>query len=312
LAGEEITDILVEDFNRIFVEKAGRLERVALRFSDPQTYQIYIEKLLHQANQTLDESKPFANFLLPGGARVHLAGGSITGGSFYLSIRRPSSKVWDLADLSQKGMFSNALRFTIQSLLKQKLNILISGATGSGKTSLLRSLLMEITASERLIIMEDVPELRIGRSNAAYLNTRQEVGSDLPEIGLRELIRQSLRMRPDRLVLGEVRGPEALDLLLAMNTGHQGCLGTLHANNARDALWRLQCLIRLGSGEIQESTAQELIHRNIHVIIHCQKDSQGVRQIKEIAYMRGIESGCYLLEYHSEDAPSCEAQRFCA
>jgi pilus assembly protein CpaF len=171
---------------------------------------------------------------------------------------------------------------------------------------------MEITASERLIIMEDVPELRIGRSNAAYLNTRQEVGSDLPEIGLRELIRQSLRMRPDRLVLGEVRGPEALDLLLAMNTGHQGCLGTLHANNARDALWRLQCLIRLGSGEIQESTAQELIHRNIHVIIHCQKDSQGVRQIKEIAYMRGIESGCYLLEYHSEDAPSCEAQRFCA
>ena len=209
-------------------------------------------------------------------------------------------------------MFSKSMRATLQSLLKQKLNILISGATGSGKTSLLRSLLMEITASERLIIMEDVPELRIGRSKAADLNTRVESGSDLPEIGLRELIRQSLRMRPDRLILGEVRGPEALDLLLAMNTGHQGCLGTLHANSARDALWRLQCLIRLGSGEIQESTAQEVIHRNIHAIVHCQKDSQGVRQIKEIAYMRGIESGCYLLEYHSESDLSCEAQKFCA
>ncbi len=297
LEDAEITDILVENYDQIFVEKNGTLQKVDLRFSDEETYRVYIENLLSRAKKVVDESRPFVDFHLANGERAHIIMPPISTARPYLSIRKPSNLKWSLAELQQREMFQADELELLRGLLAQKLNILISGATGSGKTTLLRALLLEIPASERLIIMEDVPELKIGRENAAYLSTRSDSQSLLPDIELRELVRQSLRMRPDRLVVGEVRGAEALDLLLAMNTGHQGSLGSLHANSARDALWRLHTLVKLAKANFDEASVRELIHRNIHGIIHCGKDESGKRKILEIAIVRGVEASCFLLEY---------------
>jgi len=297
LEDPEITDILVESHERIYIEKNGEMKNSDLRFSDQDTYRVYIESLLSRAKKVVDDSKPFVDFQLPNGERAHLVVPPISSKHSYLSIRKPSRTIWSLADLKDKEMLSDSEGQLLQSLLRQRLNLLVSGATGSGKTTLLRALLLEIPASERLVIMEDVPELQIGRANAAYLCTRSEAQSLLPDIELRELVRQSLRMRPDRLVMGEVRGAEALDLLLALNTGHMGSLGSLHANSSRDALWRLHTLVKLAKSNIDELSVRELIHRNIHGIIHLGRDASGKRRILEIAIVRGVEASCFLLEY---------------
>jgi len=303
LEDPEVTDILVESFQSIFVERLGELKKVNLKFSDDETYKVYIQNLLSRSKKVVDDARPFADFLLKNGERAHLVMPPVSPAQPYLSIRKASNLKWNLTDLESRGMFERSDLELIRSLLRQKLNLLISGATGSGKTTLLRALLLEIPASERLVIMEDVPELQIGRENAAYLSTRSDSQSLLPNIELRDLVRQSLRMRPDRLIVGEVRGPEALDLLLALNTGHMGSLGSLHANNARDALWRLHTLVKLSKSDFDEATVRELIHRNIHGIIHCGRDPFGKRRILEIAMVKGVEASCFLLEYLVQASP---------
>jgi len=292
---ESVSDVLVERFDRIWVEELGSLRLSSESFSSEEAYRIYIHNLLAKLQKSIDEVHPFLDFSLPDGSRGHLVGEPISPNAFYLSIRKPRSLAWTLGQLSDLGMIDRNQMFALQNALKEKKNILISGATGSGKTTLLKACLLEISTIERVIVLEDTPELKVDRMNTVYLQTRTDARSSLPRISLSELVRQSLRMRADRLVLGEVRSVEALDLLHAMNTGHQGCLGSLHANSSRDALGRLEGLIQMAEGSLSEVSTRDLISRNIYLILHCSK-KEGIRKISEMAWVRGIDGDRILLE----------------
>jgi|GEM_PF-650897 len=296
LLDDEITDILVSAYDQIWIERAGRLVESAIHFTSEESYHIYIENLLARLHKTIDEHSPFVDFKLPDDSRAHLIMAPVTGGSLYLSIRKIPARAWALNELLSKEMFSPAQNRILNNALQKKSNILISGATGSGKTTLLKALLSELESNERTIVIEDLPELKVGRKNTVYLCTRFDAQGRLPEINLRHLVKQSLRMRPDRLVIGEVRGEEALDLLHAMNTGHRGSMFSLHANSARDAIWRLRGLVQFSEASLRGNAILDFIARNIQLIVHCGRGENGRRQVQEIARVKGLCGEQILLE----------------
>lgn len=295
LQNSRITDVLVEQFDRIWIETDGRLQLSDEKFSSDSAYILYIQNLLAKIHKSIDEVHPYLDFNLPDGSRAHVIGAPLTPGGFYLSIRKPNEKFWSLHDLQALEMLTIEQYEILQRALSEKYNILISGATGTGKTTLLKACLAEIPENERVLILEDTPEITAARKNTIFLRSRTESQSQFPPIFLRDLVRQSLRMRPDRLVLGEVRGAEALDLLHAMNTGHRGCLGSLHSNSARDALGRLEGLIQMADGSLSESVTRDLIVRNIQMVVQVSKRG-GKRIVSEIAWLRGIDLNRILLE----------------
>lgn len=297
IAEDGITDILVNAFDQIFVDQAGRLQRTPYRFVSEASYRVYVENLLARHQLGLSEVNPCLDFVLAGGERAHVIGPPLTSGSIHLSIRKHTAARYTLATLSEGGMFPHSVfEFLRKDVIHDRLNILVAGATGSGKTTLIRALLREIPENSRTLIMEDTPELEIEGSGTLFLRTRSDQKGDLPKILLRDLVRQSLRMRPDRIVIGEVRGEEAMDLLHAMNTGHRGSMASLHANSARDALFRLQGLIQMSDARLSEPVVRDLIARNIHAVIFCSRNSEGSRVVSEVVRMRGIDQSNFLLE----------------
>jgi len=292
----DITDILVESHDHIWIEQAGVLKLSDCRFSSDESYNIYLENLLTKLHKTIDECSPFLDFVLPEGSRGHLIIPPVTSGPKYLSIRKTRDNYFSLSDLLSLEMFSEPAFQTLKNALVEQKNILVSGATGSGKTTLMRALINECHGDERILILEDTPELKLPRNNTVFLQTRIDAASKLPAVGLRDLVRQCLRMRPDRIVVGEVRGHEALDLLHAMNTGHRGCLGSLHSNSARDALFRLQGLIQMSDASLSESVTRDLISRNIHLVLHCGRAKGGPRKLSEMGWIRGIDQDRILME----------------
>ncbi|MBN8554204.1 MAG: CpaF family protein [Deltaproteobacteria bacterium] len=292
----DVTDVLVTRYDEIWVDEAGELKLSPYKFSNLETYKIYLENLLAKLHKTIDENIPYLDFVLPDGSRGHLISSPITDGISYLSIRKIRKDFFSLSNLFERKMFSEEIYSLLKKSLERRDNILISGSTGSGKTTLIKALIHECRQQERIVVAEDTPELRLPRANTVFLNTRTDSKTHLLPISLRELVRQSLRMRPDRIVIGEVRGEEALDLLHAMNTGHRGCMGSLHANSARDSLFRLQGLAQMCSANLSEAVTRDLIARNIHLIIHCGRDEKGKRQIEHLAYVRGLDQNQILLE----------------
>lgn len=296
LEDPEVTDILVEGYDQIWVERSGALSLAAHKFTSPSSYAIYIENILTQAHKSIDESSPFVDFMLSGGARAHVIGPPTTLGEYYLSIRKIRSKTWSLDELCARQMISQNFLLEMRRAIFNRQNILVSGATGSGKTTLLKAIMNEIPAEERLIVIEDSVELKMKRSNASFMYTRQDSRGLFPPITIRDLVKQSLRMRPDRIIIGEVRGEEAMDLLHAMNTGHRGCFASIHANSTRDALSRLQGLVRMSSASLSETLVQEWIGKNIHFLIHCGRSLSGERRVIESAWVRGLDGSRVLLE----------------
>ncbi|TVQ79075.1 MAG: CpaF family protein [Bradymonadales bacterium] len=289
LSDTEVSDILCLSDQEIWVEKSGQLERSKLQFSKRESYQLYIENLLNRYSQVFDEKNPSVEFeIMEPRARCHVLGPPLTQGELYLSIRKHFVSPLKLEELMTKGMFDREMLKCLQSYLERRKSILVCGATGSGKTTLLGALVGNLNPIERLIVMEDVPELQRGRVNTCYLQTSSDRG-------LRALVKDSLRMRPDRILIGEVRGSEAWDMLLALNTGHRGSLTSLHANSARDALWRFYCLVQLASPGLGEQELMELISRNIDVVIFCEKDASNQRRIAEVSELKGREGRQFLL-----------------
>lgn len=289
MSDESLTDILVNSEQDIWVQRSGQLLKTDLSFTSKAAYNIYIENLLIKYQKTLDFENPSVDFLLDNGARIHLIGPPLTKACVYLSIRKFPKVHQCLDDLLELKMMTEETFQLLKSATLEKKNIIIAGATGSGKTTLIRALLKEVPTDERIVVLEDSPELGLQRSNCVSLQSSRDVS-------LRALLKESLRMRPDRLVIGEVRGEESYELLQAFNTGHKGGVSSIHANSARDSLWRLLSLVRLNFRSLSESATMDLIARNIELVIFVRQRPCGLRQIDEIHEVKGAVSNEFVLE----------------
>jgi pilus assembly protein CpaF len=311
-----ISDILVNRFNQVYVERKGRLELTDIRFQDNEHLLKIINKIVSNVGRRIDESVPMVDARLPDGSRVNAIISPLTLDGPMLSIRRFSVQRPSLDDLVDKGSLTAEIGETLKAIAKAKLNILISGGTGAGKTTMLNILSGFIPETERIITIEDSAELQLQQEHVCRLETRPPNIEGKGEVTQRELVRNCLRMRPDRVIVGEVRGAEVIDMLQAMNTGHEGSMTTIHANAARDALLRLETMISLSGITIQEKAMRQMISTSIDLVIQLVRHSDGVRRMVALAEITGMESGIismqdiFVFERHGMDEQGKVLGRF--
>ncbi|MBU3628868.1 CpaF family protein [Polynucleobacter sp. AP-Reno-20A-A9] len=284
-----ISDILVNNYKTIFVERKGRLERTNVQFDNDAHLLKVIEKIVERVGRRIDESSPMVDARLPDGSRVNAIIPPLALDGPALSIRRFSEIPLSVNNLIEYGSLTSDMALIIGALVKVKTNILISGGTGSGKTTLLNVMSGYIPDNERIITIEDAAELRLQQPHVVRLETRPPNIEGKGEVSQRALVKNTLRMRPDRIIVGEVRGIEVIDMLQAMNTGHEGSLTTIHANTARDALTRLENMVGLAGVNVMQKALREQIVSGISVIIQVARLSDGRRKIMSIQEITGME-----------------------
>jgi pilus assembly protein CpaF len=286
-----ISDILVNRYNQVYIERRGRLEHADIRFQDNDHLLKIINKIVSNVGRRIDESVPMVDARLPDGSRVNAIISPLALDGPMLSIRRFSVQRPSLDDLIEKQSLTPEIGDALKALAVSKLNILISGGTGAGKTTLLNIISGFIPATERIITIEDSAELQLQQEHVCRLETRPPNIEGKGEVTQRDLVRNCLRMRPDRVIVGEVRGVEVIDMLQAMNTGHEGSMTTVHANSSRDALMRLETMISLSGVTIQEKAMRQMISSSINVVIQLVRHSDGVRRMVSLSEITGMESG---------------------
>ena len=289
LADKTISDILVNTFATIFVERNGRLEVAPYHFDDNRHLLNIIEKIVAKIGRRIDESSPMVDARLSDGSRVNAIIPPLAIDGPALSIRRFSEVPYTMENLIQFGTLTREMALILAALVKTKTNILVSGGTGSGKTTLLNIMSGFIPNNERIITIEDAAELRLQQIHVVRLETRPPNLEGKGEINQRALVKNSLRMRPDRIVVGEIRGAEVLDMLQAMNTGHEGSLTTVHANSSRDALTRLENMVGLPGIPVVQKSLRQQISSAISVVIHTARLSDGRRKVMSIDEIIGLE-----------------------
>jgi pilus assembly protein CpaF len=291
LMDPSISDILVNRYNQVYIERKGRLEPTEVRFQDNEHLLKIINKIVSNVGRRIDESVPMVDARLPDGSRVNAIIFPLALDGPMLSIRRFSVQRPTLEDLIEKNSITAEIGETLKSIAVAKLNVLISGGTGAGKTTMLNILSGFIPTQERIITIEDSAELQLQQDHVCRLETRPSNIEGKGEVTQRDLVRNCLRMRPDRVIVGEVRGPEVIDMLQAMNTGHEGSMTTIHANSARDALLRLETMISLSGITIQEKAMRQMISSSLNVVIQLVRHSDGVRRMIALSEITGMESG---------------------
>ncbi|MEX3959317.1 CpaF family protein [Trinickia sp. EG282A] len=284
-----VSDILVNTAKQTYVERKGKLELTDVTFYDDAHLMKVIEKIVSRVGRRIDESSPMVDARLPDGSRVNaiIPPSAIDGP--LVSIRRFAVNPLQVSDLIRLHTFTPPMAELLDALARAKVNILISGGTGSGKTTLLNILSGYIPGDERIVTIEDAAELQLRQPHVLRLETRPPNIEGRGEITQRTLVRNALRMRPDRIILGEVRGAEALDMLAAMNTGHEGSLATIHANTPRDALTRLENMINLGGMSLPPKTMRQQIASAISVVVQATRLNDGKRKIVSIQEITGME-----------------------
>ena len=291
LKDPSISDILVNGFDRIYVERAGKLEFMShLSFKDNQHLKQIIDRIVSQVGRRVDESSPTVDARLPDGSRVHAIIPPVAIDGPYLSIRRFGQHPVTAREMIENKTMMAPMLELLSATVEGRLNILISGGTGAGKTTLLNVLSGYIPNSERVVTIEDAAELQLKRDHVLRLETRPPNIEGKGAIRQRELVINSLRMRPDRIVVGEVRGEEAFDMLQAMNTGHEGSLTTVHANSHRDALTRIENMVSMANLSIPERAIRRQIASAIHAIVQVSRLSDGTRKVTTISEVTGIDS----------------------
>ena len=289
LADPEISDILVNGPSAVYIERRGRLEKTEIQFSTNEHLTRIIEKIVSRVGRRIDESSPMVDARLPDGSRVNAIIPPLALDGPILSIRRFSINPLGVDDLIGLGTLNRNIASVISALVKLKTNVLISGGTGSGKTTLLNMMSSFVPEDERTITIEDAAELQLQQPHVVRLETRPPNIEGRGEISQRSLVKNSLRMRPDRIVVGEVRGAEVLDMLQAMNTGHQGSMTTVHANSPRDAITRLENMVNLAGFNIGIKPIRQQIASAITVIIQIARLIDGSRKIISLQEITGIE-----------------------
>ncbi len=283
LDDDSVSEVLINGPNEVFVERRGLLEKTEAKFLDEQALQAAVRNIAQFVGRRIDEANPILDARLPDGSRVAAVLPPCSRKGTTLSIRKFSKGSPTFIDLINKGSISkDGARFLDVCIYLAK-NTIISGGTGSGKTTLLNVLGSRIPGTQRLLIIEDSSELKIFTDHVVYFETRHAEKPDEAEVGIKDLIRSALRLRPDRIVVGEVRGPEALDLITAMNTGHGGSMGTAHANTPYDALVRLETLAMMGDTQVPIAAIRRQIAAAIHLVVQIKRMNDGTRKVTHIS-----------------------------
>jgi pilus assembly protein CpaF len=285
----DVSDILVNTHKQVYIERFGKLELTTTRFDDDDHLLKIIDRIVSRIGRRVDESSPMVDARLPDGSRVNAIIPPLAVDGPILSIRRFGARVLNFRDLIEIGTLTPGMSEVLQGASRSRLNILIAGGTGSGKTTLLNAISAFVPAEERIVTIEDAAELQLLQPHVVRLETRPSNIEGKGEISQRNLVRNALRMRPDRIIVGEVRGEEVLDMLQAMNTGHDGSMTTVHANNSRDALHRLETLMLLSGINLPTRAMREQIVAALDVIVHVARLSDGTRKIVGISELVGME-----------------------
>jgi pilus assembly protein CpaF len=292
----DVTEIMVNGIQPIYVERAGRLHRTTSRFLSPNHLRRVIERIVGQVGRRIDESSPMVDARLPDGSRVNAIIPPLAVKGSALTIRKFSQDPYQVDDLVAFGTFTPQMATFLSACVEGKMNVLVTGGTGTGKTTLLNVLSSFIPASERIVTIEDAVELQLHQDHLVQLESRPPNIEGRGEVTIRDLVRNALRMRPDRIIVGEVRGAEALDMLQAMNTGHEGSLSTLHANTPRDALSRLETMVLMAGMELPIRAIRDQVASALDVIVHLDRMRDGSRRVVKVTEVQGMEGDIITLQ----------------
>jgi pilus assembly protein CpaF len=296
LADDSVTEVMVNGPHDVWVERQGRLYETTVRFTDDSHLRRIINKMVAQVGRRIDESSPMVDARLPDGSRVNAIIPPLSLSGPLVTIRKFSKKRLEMGDLIRLGTLTTETVEFLQRCVLAELNVLVSGGTGSGKTTLLNALSSAIPDADRIVTIEDAAELRLNQRHVLRLEARPKNIEGEGEIAIRELVRNSLRMRPDRIIVGEVRGAEALDMLQAMNTGHDGSLSTVHANSPRDALSRIETMVLMAGFELPVRAIRQQVSSALDLIVHLERLEDGSRRITSITEVGRMESEVITLQ----------------
>jgi pilus assembly protein CpaF len=295
LADPEISDILVNNSSQVYIEKFGKLIKTDVYFRDDVHLLQIIERIVSKVGRRIDESSPYVDARLPDGSRVNAIIPPLALDGPVLSIRRFGLEPLRIGDLIRNGSLDERMHLVLEGAVKTRHNILISGGTGTGKTTLLNVLSEFIPYNERVVTIEDSAELHLKQEHVVRLETRPPNIEGRGEVTQRDLVRNALRMRPDRIILGEVRGGEALDMLQAMNTGHDGSLSTVHSNSTRDALARIETMVLMAGMDLPERAIREQVAAALNIVVQLVRLSDGTRKVVKLSEITGMEGNTIVM-----------------
>ncbi|WP_017221547.1 CpaF family protein [Moritella dasanensis] len=290
----EITDIMVNGHTEVFVEYRGKVKRADVRFRDEEHVLNLARRIVSRIGRRVDETTPMVDARLPNGSRVNVLIPPLALNGTCISIRKFNEQKHSLQQLAALGAMSSEMADVLNIIARSRVNVLISGGTGAGKTTLLNALSFGISPDERIITIEDAAELKLQQPHVVSIETRPANVEGAAAIGQRELLRNALRMRPDRIILGEVRGAEAFDMMQAMNTGHDGSMSTLHANTPHDALIRLENMLLMAEVNLPVSALRRQIASTLDVVVQVERMRDGKRRVVNITEVVGLEGDQYL------------------
>jgi len=296
LRDKEVTEIMINNPFNIFIEKFGKIYKTSKSFLDENHLMRIIDKIVSRIGRRVDESSPYVDARLPDGSRVNIIINPLALNGPVMTIRKFAADPFTIDDLIEMGTCSKKVAEFIEACVKGRLNIITSGGTGTGKTTMLNVLSSFIPDNERIITIEDAAELQLSQMHVIRLEARPPNIEGKGEVTIRDLVRNALRMRPDRIIVGEVRGGEALDMLQAMNTGHDGSISTLHANAPRDVLSRIETMVLMAGVELPVRAIREQVSSAINMIIHLNRLKDGSRKIVKITEVQGMEGDIITLQ----------------
>jgi pilus assembly protein CpaF len=291
-----VTEVMVNRPDQVYCERFGKLELTDIQFRDAEHIRHVIDKIVTPLGRRVDESSPMVDARLPDGSRVNAIVPPLSLNGPVLTIRKFSVDPYTVEDLIGFGSITQGMAAFLAACVKVKLNMIVSGGSGAGKTTLLNVLSSFIPEGERIVSIEDAAELKLHQPHVVRMESRPPNIEGKGEVKIRDLVRNSLRMRPDRIIVGEVRGGEALDMMQAMNTGHEGSISTVHANSPRDALARLETMVMMSGMELPSRAIREQIASAIHLLVHISRLSDGSRKVTTVSEIQGMEGNVIVLE----------------
>jgi len=296
LRDDSITDILVNGYDHVYVEKKGKLHRTEAAFQDDQHLMLIIDRIVSKVGRRVDEASPMVDARLPDGSRINAIIPPLAIDGPSLSVRRFGKYRFRIEDLIAKEAMTPEMADLLAAIARARLNVMVCGGTGSGKTTLLNCLSSFIPEDERIVTIEDSAELMLQQPHVVRLETRPPNLEGKGEVTQRDLVRNCLRMRPDRIIVGEVRGPEVIDMLQAMSTGHDGSIATVHANSTRECLSRLEMMMLLAGYSIPQRAMRQQISSAINIIVHVTRFADGSRKVARISEISGMEGDVVMMQ----------------